>query len=116
MSTTTTLITLDKSLDLNSLFSLSYNFDMLKQVIEALVLNKETTDNRLKTLEDKLEQKDHQINNLENDLKSQGKYFNKQLFELENIIYKDETDDKNIKTDKEKSDLENIEIIPSSYI
>jgi hypothetical protein len=57
----TTAINLEANIDLNSLFNLSYNFDLLKGVIEALVKNTKATNQRLIDLEDNIKLKDHKI-------------------------------------------------------
>lgn len=70
MSTTKLL---ENNIDLNSLFSLTYNFELLKQVIEALLLGNKDLNKKVKDLEDKsnnnndflnLEKK---INNIKNE-------------------------------------------------
>jgi len=53
---TTTILTFDSNIDLNELFSckISYNFDLLKQLMEALLKNQ-------KGFEEKLIEKDKKI-------------------------------------------------------
>ena len=79
-------IILDKTIDLNSLFSMTYNFDLLKQVLKALILNKDSNDERLKNLELNLQQKENQIKDLNDSIKNQKIYFNEQIYNLENLI------------------------------
>jgi hypothetical protein len=48
---TFTNINLDENIDLNELFSMSYNFEPLKAVIGALILSHRTTNGKLKEFE-----------------------------------------------------------------
>jgi hypothetical protein len=57
----TTTISLDANIDLNSLFNLTYNFDLLKGVIDALVKGQKATNQRLLDMEDKMALKDVKI-------------------------------------------------------
>jgi hypothetical protein len=61
MQSLTTRVNLDANVDLNSLFSLSYNFDTLKAVIDALIKAQRKTNNHLGELEDKIALKDKKI-------------------------------------------------------
>lgn len=54
-------VNLDANIDLNSLFSLNYNFDLLKGVIDALVKAQKATNQKILDLEDKVVAKDKKI-------------------------------------------------------
>lgn len=58
----TTMINLEGVVDLNALFSLNYNFDYLKLVIEALINANKSTNDKLKEFQYSLNQKDEKIN------------------------------------------------------
>ena len=58
----TTIINLDGVIDLNAMFSLSYNFDYLKCIIEALVNSKKNNDQKLKELDMANTEKTDKIN------------------------------------------------------
>lgn len=60
MSTTT--INLEGVIDLNALFTLNYNFDYLKLVIEALLNANKATNDKLKEFQYSLNEKDAKIN------------------------------------------------------
>jgi hypothetical protein len=47
-------INLEKEIDLNSLFNLTYNFDLLKGVIEALVKAQKSTNQKIVDVEERL--------------------------------------------------------------
>jgi len=63
--TTINTYSFDNELDLNQLFNLSYNFDLLKGVIDALVKNQKSVNKRLADLEEQNNQKEEKINSLE---------------------------------------------------
>ncbi len=117
-----TILTLDKTLDLNSVFSLTYNFEKLTQVLEALILNKHETDDKLKKLAYKLEEKDTQINNLEDSLKSQNNHFTERIAYIETFLSQDKKDQKFERKDFESPSkafylinlFKNLSSIPSS--
>ena len=52
---------LETELDLNSLFTLTHNFDLLKGVIEALVKSQKATNQKLNDIEDSVRIKDRTI-------------------------------------------------------
>jgi hypothetical protein len=60
--TTYSSVNLETEIDLNSLFTLSYNFDLLKGVLEALVKSQKATNQKLEDFEDNLRRKDLTIN------------------------------------------------------
>jgi hypothetical protein len=55
-------VNLDGNIDLNSLFNLTYNFDLLKGVIDALVKSQKSTNQKLIDIEEKVTDKDKIIN------------------------------------------------------
>jgi hypothetical protein len=59
--TTYSSVNLETEIDLNSLFTLSYNFDLLKGVIEALVKNQKANNQKLMDLEEHLRRRDETI-------------------------------------------------------
>ncbi len=52
---------IEGEVDLNSLFNLTYNFDMLKSILENLLKQQKGTNDKLKDFEDQLEKKDERI-------------------------------------------------------
>ena len=56
-------------IDLNSLFNLTYNFDLLKQTLEAILKNQKNHSQNIKDLQEKLEEKDRKIVEIEQILK-----------------------------------------------
>ena len=58
---TYTNVNINESIDLNSLFNLTYNFDLLKGVIDALVKQQKNTNQRLIQLEDGMASKERKI-------------------------------------------------------
>jgi hypothetical protein len=60
--TTYSSVNLETEIDLNSLFTLSYNFDLLKGILEALVKSQKATNQKLEDFEDNLRRKDLTIN------------------------------------------------------
>ena len=59
---TYTNVNLNDNLDLNSLFHLDYNFDLLKGVIDALVKAQKSNNQKFMEIEDKMVLKDRKIN------------------------------------------------------
>ncbi len=57
----TTSINLEGILNLNELFTLNYNFDYLKLVIEALISANKITNEKLKEFDIKFKEKDDKI-------------------------------------------------------
>jgi hypothetical protein len=60
--TSTTLINLEGVIDLNAMFSLNYNFDYLKCIIDALINANKNTNLKLKELEQADKEKTEKIN------------------------------------------------------
>lgn len=58
----TTIVNLDGVIDLNAMFSLNYNFDYLKCIIDALINANKSTNQKLKELDEANKQKDNKIN------------------------------------------------------
>jgi len=58
---TYTCVNLNETIDLNSLFNLTYSFDLLKGVIDALVKQQKVTNQKLFELEDSITSKDNKI-------------------------------------------------------
>jgi hypothetical protein len=56
--TTLSSFNLETEIDLNSLFTLSYNFDLLKGVIETLVKNQKASNQKLLDLEENIKRRD----------------------------------------------------------
>ena len=56
-------------IDLNSLFKLNFNFDLLKGIIETLLKNQEAIQKQLDEIYSSNYEKDKQIENLENKIK-----------------------------------------------
>ena len=59
--TTSTNVNLGGNIDLNSLFNLTYNFDLLKGVLEDLLKQQKATNQKLNDFEDNLISKDKKI-------------------------------------------------------
>ena len=59
--TTYTNVNIEGNIDLNSLFNLSYNFDLLKGVLEALLKQQKATNQKLNDFEHNLFSKDNKI-------------------------------------------------------
>ncbi|MCQ2818394.1 MAG: hypothetical protein MJ252_14095 [archaeon] len=55
--------------DLNSLFNLNYNFDLLKQIIEDLLANQDLLQDRMDKIEEGNKEKDERIAILEREVK-----------------------------------------------
>jgi peptidoglycan hydrolase CwlO-like protein len=53
-------------IDLNSLFNLTYNFDLLKQTLEKILKNQKNHTELIKDLQDKIKEKDKKIDEMEN--------------------------------------------------
>ena len=51
----------EQTLDLNNLFNLSYNFDLLKKVIENLLVGNKSMNQKVNDITTKLEKKDEMI-------------------------------------------------------
>ena len=88
-------------IDLNALFNLNYNFDLLKGIIEQLLKNQNALQNQIDELYGKEGDKDQRIENLEKEVKYlKETYVNKS--ELKAI----ETDLKEIKERLKKHDIQ----------
>ena len=76
------------NLDLNSLFNLSYNFDLLKGIIETLLKRQKSTQKQLDTLFENDKDKDKQIENLKKEIQTIKKtYVNKEMLKpIENDL------------------------------
>jgi chromosome segregation ATPase len=61
-------------IDLNSLFNLTYNFDLLKKTLEAILTNQKNNSQHIKDLQEKLEEKDKKIEEIEDKLKKKDDY------------------------------------------
>lgn len=55
-------------IDLNSLFNLTYNFDLLKQTLEKILKNQKNHSENIKDLQEKIIEKDKKIFEIENKL------------------------------------------------
>lgn len=55
-------ITFDTTFDLDSLFTLNYNFDRLKAVIDVLVKNQKVANQKFSDIEEIIETKNKKIN------------------------------------------------------
>jgi len=55
-------------IDLNSLFNLTYNFDLLKQTLEKILKNQKNHSDHIRDLNDKIAEKDKKIFEIENKL------------------------------------------------
>ena len=55
-------ITIDTTVDLDSLFTFNYNFDRLKAVMEILLKNQKASDQKFKDIHDLIATKDTKIN------------------------------------------------------
>jgi hypothetical protein len=55
-------------IDLNSLFNLTYNFDLLKQTLEKILKNQKNHSDHIRDLNDKISEKDKKIFEIENKL------------------------------------------------
>ena len=62
-------IQLMNNIDLNSLFHLNYNFDLLKGVIEELLKNQDILQNHMDKLDSSNDDKDRRIEQLEKEVK-----------------------------------------------
>ena len=61
-------------IDLNSLFNLTYNFDLLKKTLEAILTNQKNNSQHIKDLQEKLEEKDKKIEEIEDKLMKKDDY------------------------------------------
>lgn len=91
-TTTQTLPILEQELDLNSLFNLNYSFELLKQIINALVLSNKTLNKRIKQIEDdnNKEKDNEKLNKLEERLNQIEKEGQNQVEDLKNRLKKAE--------------------------
>lgn len=55
-------LSIDANVDLNSLFQMNYNFDLLKGVIDMLLKNQKATNQKLADIDHQMKQKDSTIN------------------------------------------------------
>ena len=62
-------IQLMANIDLNGLFNLNYNFDLLKGVIEELLKNQQLLQKRMDNMDNKFDDKDQRIAQLEKEVK-----------------------------------------------
>jgi chromosome segregation ATPase len=62
-------IQLMANIDLNGLFNLNYNFDLLKGVIEELLKNQQILQKRMDDMDDTFDDKDRKIAELEKEVK-----------------------------------------------
>jgi predicted nuclease with TOPRIM domain len=62
-------IQLMANIDLNGLFNLNYNFDLLKGVIEELLKNQQLLQKRMDNMDNKFDDKDRRIAQLEKEVK-----------------------------------------------
>lgn len=91
-----------KDIDLNSLFNLSYNFDVLKGLIEHLLTNQQKLQNQIDEMYQKDCERDKHTNFLLNDMKTiKETYINKDRFnpfvsEIGKMKEKTEKHDENI--------------------
>ena len=70
-----------KNINLNSLFNLTYNFEVLKLLIENLLANQQKLQNQINEMHRKNCQKDKYINQLLDDVKTiKESYINKDTF------------------------------------
>ena len=58
----TSMINLEGIIDLNAMFTLNYNFDYLKTIIEALIHANKATNDKIKEFQFSLKEKDDKIN------------------------------------------------------
>lgn len=63
-----TTVSIESNIDLNNLFNLNYNFDLLKGVIDALLKGQKATNQKLAFLEDQNMIKDKKLNELEKEI------------------------------------------------
>jgi hypothetical protein len=66
--TTSMNFNLDANIDLNSVFTLQYNFDMLKSILESLLKAQKQNNKKIKDFEEKLDEKDKKIMQMQNDM------------------------------------------------
>jgi chromosome segregation ATPase len=62
-------IQLMNNIDLNALFNLNYNFDLLKGVIEELLKNQQLLQNHMENIDNMNDDKDDRIKELEREVK-----------------------------------------------
>ena len=74
-------ITIVENLDLNALFNLSYNFDLLKGIISTILKNQETLKNQIETEKKKNDEQNRSIENLKSSILSiKENYTTNELF------------------------------------
>ena len=92
-----TQITINNDTDLNNLFTLNYNFDVLKTILSSLLKQNKYTQEQLTELTNRLNTKDQQISQLENQLNS-NKIANERINDIEDkllVLFKDREANKN---------------------
>jgi len=73
--TTSINMNLEANIDLNSVFSLQYNFDLLKTILESLLKSQKLNNQKISDFESKLEEKDKKISQMQSDLEYFNIYF-----------------------------------------
>ena len=96
---TTEKIKIMNDIDLNALFNLNYNFDLLKGIIEQLLKNQNALQNQIDDLYGLNSDKDQKIETLEKELK-----YLKETYVTKNDIKNIEIDIKSIKEHLKKHD------------
>jgi chromosome segregation ATPase len=98
---TTEKIKIMNDIDLNALFNLNYNFDLLKGIIEQLLKNQNALQNQIDELYGNNGDKDKRIENLEKEVK-----YLKETYVTKNDIKGIEDDLKEIKEHLQKHDVQ----------
>ena len=88
-------------IDLNALFNLNYNFDLLKGIIEQLLKNQNSLQNQIDELFGNGSDKDKRIESLEKEVK-----YLKETYVNKNDLKAIETDLKSIKEHLKKHDIQ----------
>jgi len=57
----TTFVSLDSNLDLNSLFKMTFDYNLFKEVIDVMITNQKTLTNKVTNLENNSITKDKQL-------------------------------------------------------
>ena len=96
---TTEKIKIMNDIDLNALFNLNYNFDLLKGIIEQLLKNQNALQNQIDDLYGLNSDKDQKIETLEKELK-----YLKETYVTKNDVKNIEIDIKSIKEHLKKHD------------
>ena len=96
---TTEKIKIMNDIDLNALFNLNYNFDLLKGIIEQLLKNQNALQNQIDDLYGSNSDKDQKIETLEKEVK-----YLKETYVTKNDFEKIEIDIKTIKDHLKKHD------------